>query len=166
MISPHAVGGPKLSAPEPPAQRARSLARLPNELLQPIAEGLVPAAPLTTRFALRPSGTWEFRDAGHQWADWLASHHNLLSFAQTSRRMAAIARPLLYHTLVIPTAGALVSLFHHINQRPEIRLWIRSITCLANVTGVATIAAVHDEWQRRNGGRVLPSPPVAPGCKG
>ncbi|KXX73759.1 hypothetical protein MMYC01_209608 [Madurella mycetomatis] len=152
MASPNAVGGPRPPAPGPPRHVYRSLERLPNELLQPIAEGLVPAAPLTTRFALRPSGTWEFRDAGHQWADWLAAHGNLLAFAQTSQRMAAVAKPWLYHTLVIPTGPALVTLFRRMNERPEIRPWIRSIACLANVAGVLTANEAHREWQRQTGG--------------
>ncbi|KAK0617719.1 hypothetical protein B0T14DRAFT_569200 [Immersiella caudata] len=130
-----------------------SLELLPNELLVPIAAALVPVAPLTTRFALRPAGTWEFRDASHQWADWLASHNSLLAFAQTSRRMAAIARPLLYHTLVIPDAASLVSLILRLQRRPEMRPWIRELTCLANLTGVKTIDDLHREWKRQSGGK-------------
>ncbi|KAL2133223.1 hypothetical protein VTI74DRAFT_2732 [Chaetomium olivicolor] len=138
-------------APYSPIQLCRSLERLPNELLQPIAEGLVPARPLTTRFALRLTGTWEFRDAGHQWADWLASHDNLLAFAQTSHRMAAVAKPLLYRTLVVPTPRALVTLFRRMNERPEIRPWIRSIACLASVAGTVSVDEVHREWQKQTG---------------
>ncbi|KAK0707916.1 hypothetical protein B0H67DRAFT_603057 [Lasiosphaeris hirsuta] len=128
-----------------------SLERLPNELLQPIAAGLVPAAPLTTRFALRPTGTWEFRDAGHQWADWLAGHQELLAFAQTSQRMAAVAKPLLYHTLVIHSAADLVTLFRRMSRRPEIKPWVRDITCLVNVAGVNTVDAVYLESARQAG---------------
>lgn len=154
MSSPGPARGPRPPSPEPPSQLARSLERFPTELIQPIAEALVPAAPLTTRFALRATGTWEFRDAGHQWADWLACHTNLLSFAQTSRRMAAIAKPLLNHTLVIPTPRALVTLFRRMDNRLIMRPWIRSITCLINVAGVLTIDEVHREWQKQTGGRV------------
>jgi hypothetical protein len=142
-----------LTPAAPPSRLCRSLERLPTELLRPVAENLVPARPLTTRFALRPSGTWEFRDADHQWADWLACHHNLLSFAQTSRRIAAIAKPLLYHTLVIPTPRALVTLFLRMERCLTIRPWIRSITCLVNVAGAKAIDEVHREWQRQTGGR-------------
>ncbi|KAK4148928.1 hypothetical protein C8A00DRAFT_19330 [Chaetomidium leptoderma] len=155
MASPNAVGGSRPPPPpEPPSQLCRSLERLPSELLRPIAEGLAPARPLTTRFALRASGTWEFRDADHQWADWLVCHNHLLSFAQTSRRMAAIAKPLLYHTLVIPTPRALVTLFLRMETRQIIRPWIRSITCLVNVGGSATIDEVHHEWRKQTGGPV------------
>ncbi|SPQ23509.1 d351306d-2a15-4d6c-bc4f-56e96794d227 [Thermothielavioides terrestris] len=156
----NSAGDPPPPAMEPGPRFFWSLERLPAELLQPIAEGLIPQCPLTTRFALRPSGTWEFRDASHQWADWLVSHHNLLSFAQTSRRMAAIARPLLYHTLVIPTARALVLLFRRVNERPEIGPWIRSITCLANVAGAVTVAEVHREWERQAGGNAVADSPA------
>ncbi|KAK3332964.1 hypothetical protein B0T19DRAFT_354809 [Cercophora scortea] len=128
-----------------------SLERLPNELLQPIAAGLVPPAPLTTRFALRSTGTWEFRDARHQWGDWLIGHSDLLAFAQTSRRMAEIAKPLLYHTLVIFDAKALVTLVQRLKQRPEIKYWIRDLTCLANVAGHLTIDRTHHEWEIQTG---------------
>ncbi|KAL2158791.1 hypothetical protein VTH06DRAFT_3983 [Thermothelomyces fergusii] len=150
MASPGAAAlGIRTPAPEGPGSLRRSLEQLPTELLRPIAEGLVPARPLTTRFALRTSGTWEFRDASHQWADWRVCHNNLLSFAQTSRRIAAIAKPLLYHTLVIPTPCALVALLRRMEQNPSIRPWIRSITCLINVAGAATV----DEPAKWDGGR-------------
>ncbi|KAK0640599.1 hypothetical protein B0T16DRAFT_430742 [Cercophora newfieldiana] len=139
----HAHSRPSASPP--------SLEQLPNELLVPIAAGLVPVAPLTTRFALRPAGTWELRDASHQWADWLACHNALVAFAQTSQRMAAIARPLLFHTLVIRDAAALVTLALRMQHRPEIRPWIRELTCLANITGVNTIDDLHREWNRQIG---------------
>ncbi|KAK4135163.1 hypothetical protein BT67DRAFT_378885 [Trichocladium antarcticum] len=164
-MPPSPATGSRPPAPAPPTHFCRSLERLPNELLQPIAEGLVPARPLTTRFALRPAGTWEFRDAAHQGADWLAGHSDLLSFAQTSQRMAAVAKPLLYHTLVIPTPRALVTLFLRLNGRPEIGPWIRSIACLANVAGVETVSEVRREWQRQTGGRGNREPhqPWSPG---
>ncbi|KAK3303821.1 uncharacterized protein B0T15DRAFT_285386 [Chaetomium strumarium] len=147
--SPNLTGGPWPAATETPSQLRRSLEKLPSELLQHIAEGLVPARPLTTRFALRPSGTWEFRTAAGQWSDWLAAQNGLLSFAQASRRMAAIARPLLYHTVVIGTPGALVRLLLRIREREEIELWIRSITCLVNVASSATMDEVDRECQRQ-----------------
>ncbi|KAK0710289.1 hypothetical protein B0T26DRAFT_755371 [Lasiosphaeria miniovina] len=153
-----------LSAPAPtptPAHAASvrpSLERLPNELLEPIAAGLVPASPLTTRFALRPTGTWEFRDAHHQWADWLAGHNELLAFAQTSQRMAAIAKPLLYRTIVIHNEHTLVTLFLRLSRRPEIKPWIREITCLVNVAGVLTLEEVHREWERQTGVKWQPMP--------
>ncbi|KAK4097726.1 hypothetical protein N658DRAFT_518442 [Parathielavia hyrcaniae] len=154
MASPSSQStGPQRPASEPPSQFCRSLDRLPNELLGRIAEALVPACPVTTRFALRASGTWEFRDANHQWADWLACHRELQSFAQTSSRMAAIAKPLLYHTLVIPTPRALVALFRRIEGCPAIRPWIRSITCLINVAGITAASEVHEEWKRQTGVR-------------
>ncbi|KAK4119071.1 hypothetical protein N657DRAFT_684751 [Parathielavia appendiculata] len=153
MASPNsrATGPQPPVSSEPPSQFCRSLDRLPSELLRPIAEALVPACPSTTRFALRASGTWESRNANHQWADWLACHRELQSFAQTSRRMAAIAKPLLYHTLVIPTPRALVTLFRRIESCPAIRPWIRSITCLVNVASIMTVGEVHEEWQRQTG---------------
>ena len=157
-----AMPPPSAAAAEPPSRLRRSLERLPNELLQPIADGLVPAAPLTTRFALRPAGTWEFRDARHQWADWLVAHASLLAFAQTSRRMADVAKPRLYHTLVIPTPRTLVTLFRRIHARPEIRPWIRSITCIANVAGVLTIDATLREWERQTGGKPSSPGPLPP----
>ncbi|KAH6640122.1 hypothetical protein F5144DRAFT_544355 [Chaetomium tenue] len=151
MTSPVSLGGPAAPVPEPPSQLSQSLERLPTELLRPIAEALVPAQPLTTRFALRDSGTWEFRDVGHQWADWLACHDNLLSLARTSRRLAVIAKPLLYHTLVIPTPRALVTLLRRMETNVEIRPWIRSIACLVDVVAAKTIEEVHREWERQVG---------------
>lgn len=136
-----------------PSYVLRSLERLPNELLVPIVAALAPTSPLTTRFALRSTGTWEFRDAKHQWGDWLACHRNVLAFAQTSQRMASIAKPLLYHTIVIPSAMALVRLYRQIHFRSEIRPWIRDITCLVNVAGSRTFFEVYEEWWRQNGGR-------------
>ncbi|KAL2256708.1 hypothetical protein VTK26DRAFT_1252 [Humicola hyalothermophila] len=136
-----------------------SLEKLPNELLLPIAEGLVPGAPLTTRFALRPSGTWEFRDAGHQWADFLAGHRNLLALAQASQRMADITKPLLYHTLVVPTPDVLVTLICRMKVRPEIAVWIRSITCLANLTSPVAVDATLCGLPTQNRGTL--NPPVS-----
>ncbi|KAH6618402.1 hypothetical protein B0J18DRAFT_402301 [Chaetomium sp. MPI-SDFR-AT-0129] len=168
MASSSSVGCPTAPAPTPtpaptfaypphpfndPRRFLRSLERLPAELLRPIAEALVPAAPLTTRFALRGSGTWEFRDADHQWADWRVCQHNLLSFAQTSRRIAAIAKPLLYHTLIIPTPRALVALLRRVELNPDVRAWVRSITCLVNIGGSSTIEEVSHEWERQTGGK-------------
>ena len=158
------------SPPPDPSQpqRAvfRSLELLPNELLVRIAEGLVPAAPPTTRFSLRPAGTWEFRGASHQYADWLAGHRSLLAFAQTSQRMAAIAKPLLYHTLVIRDAAALVTLYLRMRQQPEIRWWIRELACLVNIAGVYTIQDLHREWKRQTRGTSpaggAPHPPSLP----
>ncbi|KAK3315713.1 hypothetical protein B0H66DRAFT_480361 [Apodospora peruviana] len=134
-----------------------SLQDLPSELLYPIAEYLVPSPPLTTRFALRPTGTWEFRDADHQWADWLVGHTNLLNFAQTSQRMASVAKPLLYHTIVIRDEKSLITLFQRMKLRPEICSWIRNISCLVNITGVVTVTRLLQEWEWRTGGT---NPPV------
>ncbi len=155
MTSPVPVaGGPRHLPPSaPPSRLGRSLESLPTELLQPIVESLVPPAPLTTRFALRPTGTWEFRDANHQWADWLACNTNLLAFARTSRRMLAIAKPLLYHTIVIPTPRALVTLFRRLDSGHISSPWIRNIACLINLTGILTLAEIHAEWYRQTGGR-------------
>lgn len=154
MTSPSAITlGSRTPVPEGPGSHRWSLEHLPTELLQTIAESLVPPRPLTTRFALRTSGTWEFRDASHQWADWVVCHNNLLSFAQTSRRIAAIAKPLLYDTIVIPTPYSLVLLYRRMGQNPSIRPWIRSITCLINVAGAATVEQVRREWARQTGGR-------------
>ncbi|KAK1759993.1 hypothetical protein QBC47DRAFT_117993 [Echria macrotheca] len=133
------------------------LDQLPNELLVPIAAGLVPSSPSTTRFFLRPDGTWGFRHAQNQWADWLAAHNDLLAFARTSKRMAAVAKPLLFHTLVIRDAAALIKLNRRMHQRPEIRPWIRELTCLVNVAGTVTIHDLELEWARQTGAK--PRPP-------
>lgn len=129
-----------------------SLEQLPTELLYPIAAFLVPDPPLTTRFALRSTGTWEFRDADHQWTDWLVGHNKLLAFAMTCRRMAAIATPLLYHTLVLRDHRCLITLFQRLRRRPEIKPWIRSVTCFANLAGRLTIVRALQEWQLRGEG--------------
>ncbi|KAK4236554.1 hypothetical protein C8A03DRAFT_16810 [Achaetomium macrosporum] len=147
--SPNPMGGPWPPAPETRRQLCRSLEQLPSELLQHIAEGLVPARPLTTRFALRPSGTWEIRKAAGQWTDWLVAQRDLLCLAQTSWRMAAVARPLLFHTLVIPTPRALVRLLLRMHERPETALWIRSITCLVNIASRGTFEEVQIEWHQK-----------------
>jgi len=157
MTSPvPAAGGPRPPpSPASASRLGRSLESLPTELLQPIVENLVPPTPLTTRFALRPAGTWEFRDATHQWADWYTYHSFLLAFARTSRRMAAVAKPLLYHTLVIPTPRDLVTLFRRLDSGHISPSWIRNITCLINLTGNLTIAEVHEEWYKQTGGRAV-----------
>ncbi|KAK0744546.1 hypothetical protein B0T21DRAFT_344735 [Apiosordaria backusii] len=136
---------------EPPSRTRLGLEHFPNELLIPIAEILVPKPPHTTRFGLRPTGTWEFRDAAHQWADWLVSHRNLLALAQTSRRMAAIAKPLLYHTIVIPNPKFLVTLYHRLHTRPEIRPWVRELGCLVNLAEENTILGTYREWTNLRG---------------
>ncbi|KAK3937965.1 hypothetical protein QBC46DRAFT_365837 [Diplogelasinospora grovesii] len=142
-----------ITNPESSVRPRTSLDILPNELLTPIAAFLVPQAPITTRFALRPAGTWECRDAGLQWRDWLAGYNELLAFAQVSQRMAAVVRPFLYHTIVIPNGRALVTLFHRLYRRPEIRPWIRDISCFVNVAGCTTVDQVQREWKRQTGGR-------------
>lgn len=131
-----------------------SLERLPNELLQPIAEALVPQPPLTTRFALRPVGTWASQEAKDQRATWHLAHRELLSFAQTSHRMLAIARPLLWRHILIYNERALVTLYLRMIKHPEIKPWIRHITCMANVTGTRMIMGTHREWERQTGGRI------------
>lgn len=138
--------------PLTPTSQHFSLEQLPTELLYPIAAFLVPDPPLTTRFALRSTGTWEFRDVDHQWTDWLISHTNLLAFTMTSRRMAAIATPFLYHTLVLRDHRSLITLFQRVSRRPEIKPWIRSITCFANLAGRSTIVHALQEWQLRGEG--------------
>ncbi|KAM7189931.1 hypothetical protein V8F20_009958 [Naviculisporaceae sp. PSN 640] len=144
------VPPPQLEVGVPPIRF--SLDQLPTELLYPIAAYLVPDAPLTTRFALRPTGTWEYRDELHQWADWLAGHHNLLSFAMTCRRMAAIAEPLLYDTLMLRNEKSLITLYQRIARRPQLKHWIKSISCFANLGGQLTIANAMEEWEQRMGG--------------
>jgi hypothetical protein len=152
--SPNPTGRPWPPAPNTESQLRRSIEQFPNELLQHIAEVLVPSRPLTTRFALRTSGTWEFRTAASQWSDWLVAQNNLLSLAQTSRRMAVIARPLLYHTLVIATPGALVRLLLRIRKSEEIEFWIRSITLLVNVASGVTRDEMNRECLSQAGGWV------------
>ncbi|KAK4643875.1 hypothetical protein QC761_404325 [Podospora bellae-mahoneyi] len=139
------------SESESPSRTRLGLEHLPNELLIPIAQVLVPAPPQTTRFALRPTGTWEFRDAEHQWAHWLASHRNLLALAQTSRRMVAIAKPLLYHTIIIPNPKSLVVLYHRLYTRPEIRPWVRELSCLVSLAEENTILGTYREWANIRG---------------
>ncbi len=150
---------PELTAPSPrpesPAKTAQfraSLELLPNELIQDIVAALVPIPPSTTRFALRPTGTWELHDTRHQWTDWLISHNNLLFFAQTSQRMAAIAKPSLYYNVMIHSGADLVRLAIRLTHRPEIRPWIREIAVLVNLAGVLTIADVHRAWEKQTGG--------------
>lgn len=135
-----------------PSPQRFSLEQLPTELLYPIAAYLVPSPPLTTRFALRSTGTWEFRDVDHQWTDWLVGHNNVLAFAMTCRRMAAIATPILYHTLVLRDHRSLITLFQRISRRPEIKPWIRSISCFANLAGRSTIIHALQEWVLRGEG--------------
>lgn len=139
------------SSVEPPAQPS-PFERLPNELLVPIAAGLLPTPPLTTRFALRRDGTWEFRDVEHQWADWRRAYTDLLAFSYTSRRMAAIVRPLLYHTIVIRNPASLVKLRNLLVKDPELRPWVREVTCLVNLGGANTIRQLDFELVRQNGG--------------
>ncbi|KAK4195865.1 hypothetical protein QBC40DRAFT_15325 [Triangularia verruculosa] len=131
---------------EAPSRTRLGLEHLPNELLIPIAEILVPEPPQTTRFALRPTGTWEFRDAAHQWAEWLVDHRNLLALAQTSRRLATIAKPLLYHTIIIPNPQSLVMLYHRLYTRPEVRPWIRELSCFVNLAEESTILETYRQW--------------------
>jgi hypothetical protein len=122
-----------------------SLESLPNELLEPIAAFLAPLPPATTRFALRPNGTWEFKSAAAQFHDWLAARNDLIRFMQTSQRMAAVARPYLYHTLVVYHARHLVRLFQQIVLNPDVGIWIQDISCLFNVTGLVSVGSLEDQ---------------------
>lgn len=143
-----------------------SLERLPNELLQPIAEALVPQPPLTTRFALRIVGTWASQEAKDQRAAWHLAHRELLTFAQTSHRMLAVARPLLWRNILIYNERALVTLYLRMIKHPEVKPWIRHITCMANITGTRMIMGIHREWERQTGVRWQGQPGVNPASIG
>ncbi|KAL2264502.1 hypothetical protein VTJ83DRAFT_7012 [Remersonia thermophila] len=164
MLTPSPAGGPTPVVPgfmKPPRP---SLNDLPTELLQRIAEALVPPRPATTRFILRDTGTWGFVDATNQWCKWLTDGKWLRNFVLTSRRFAAIARPLLYHTFVIWKPSHFVGLYLRLLKCPEIRPWIRSLTVLINVGGSHAIADVNQELQRQTGGAW--DPVQRRGCRG
>lgn len=148
---------PSQSSPLPLAQPLSApipaIEKLPFELLLPIVQALVPPPPPTTRFALRPTGTWELCDADHQYAEWRRAHDDLLAFACTSRQMAAFAKPFLYQTIVVRDAHGLVKLHRHMRRRPDIRPLIRNLACLVNVSGEATVDDLHWEWQTQTGGK-------------
>lgn len=82
----------------------------------------------------------------------MAGHHNVLSFAMTCRRMAAITEPLLYDTLMLRNEKSLITLYQRIARRPQIKHWIKSVSCFANLGGESTIANAMEEWAQRMGG--------------
>ncbi|KAK0742597.1 hypothetical protein B0T18DRAFT_438853 [Schizothecium vesticola] len=133
------------------ASSLAALENLPFELLLPIVQALIPAPPPTTRFALRPAGTWELHDADHQYAEWLRAHNDLLAFACTSRQMAAFTKPFLYQTIVVHDVRGLIKLYRRMRRRPDIRPLIRNLACLVNVSGERTIERLHWEWQAQTG---------------
>lgn len=144
-LSLSAGAGP--AAPGPASSPRLSLESLPIELLQHIVEALAPTAPSTTRFALQPSGTWVFHDAATQYAEWQQARASLFAVLRTSRRMAAVAKTMLWNTLIIATPRALVRLFVILHYRPDVRPWIRSITCFLNVSSQLTIEDTLRQWQ-------------------
>ncbi|KAK1835703.1 hypothetical protein QBC39DRAFT_388632 [Podospora conica] len=154
------VPAPATSSPPPLAQPLSpplpALDRLPSELLLPIVHALIPAAPPTTRFCLRPNGTWEVRDPDRQYALWLEAHNSLLAFACTSRGMAAFAEPYLYHTVVVRTAAGLIKLYRRMRMRPSIRPLMRNLACLVNICGTKTIQDIYDQWFMQTGGKLPP----------
>ncbi|KAL1839375.1 hypothetical protein VTJ49DRAFT_1610 [Mycothermus thermophilus] len=157
MLTPSPAGGPAPALPGFTKRPPRALDELPTELLQRIAEALVPPRPATTRFILRDTGTWAFLNATVQWAKWRTDGRSLRHFALASRRFAAIAKPLLYHTLVAWEPSHFVALYLRLARCPEIRPWIRSLTFLINVGGSHVIADVNEELRRQTGGSWDPS---------
>src|SRR5690348_16895716 len=112
-------------------QPLSALLQLPNELLQAIAAYLIPNPPATTRFALRPAGSWELKDARAQWADWKAYHTHLQALSRTCGRMQAVAGPCQYHTIALASGTAVVRLFCLLVARPDVKAWIHNLSCLA-----------------------------------
>lgn len=141
-----------------PPRTLIGLQDLPNELLQAIAGWLIPDPPATTRFALRPAGTWEFKAAATQWAEWECLHRDLRALARTNRRLADIASAYRYHTVVVHSGAGLVRLFRHLVERPGAKGCIHSLACLVNLLDPDVITDARREWvlQLRSGFRIPP----------
>lgn len=146
-LPPSSSAGAGPAVPGPSSSHRLSLESLPIELLQHIIEVLAPTAPSTTRFALQLSGTWVFHDAATQYAEWQQARAHLFAVLRTSRRMAAVAKPMLWNTLIIATPRALVRLFVILHYRPDVRPWIHSITCFLNISSQLTIQDALRQWQ-------------------
>lgn len=152
MASPVSRHGPS------PARAPTGLLDLPNELLQAIASWLIPDPPATTRFALRPAGTWGFKGADVQWAEWEGLHRDLRALARTNRRFADIASACRYHTVVVHSGAGLVRLFRHLVEKPAARGCIHSLSCLVSLLDPEVINDARREWalQLRRGFRIPP----------
>lgn len=150
-----------------PAHSLSGLLSLPNELLQAIAAYLIPDIPDTTRFTLRPNGGWGKKDAYDQWWEWKESHQHLQSLIETCRRLAAVAGPYRYHSIVIHSGRSVVRLFRQLVDCPEAKKWIYNLSCVANLLDEAVVDDARQEWalQMRRGFQ-LPSDlfvrPIAP----
>jgi hypothetical protein len=142
----------------PVSQPSSGLLRLPNELLQAIAAYLIPDAPSTTRFALRPAGSWELKEANTQWAEWKICHQDLQSLTQTCHHLQAVAGPYQYHTIVIHSGTSVVRLFRLLVERPETKTWIQNLSCLANLLDTRVTHEAKHEWvlQMSRGFRLPP----------
>ncbi|KAL1858139.1 hypothetical protein VTK73DRAFT_7915 [Phialemonium thermophilum] len=156
MATPHA-GQPDTSSSSPPSSSFSSssplraaaptgLQHLPNELIQAIATYLVPAPPSTTRFLLRPDGTWAFRDADAQWFEWKSGHRDLQSFVATSRRMRAAAASYQFRNVVIHSGTVLVRLFRLLLEQPALKRHVQTLACLVNLLDADVIRDAKHEW--------------------
>lgn len=144
-----------------PASQPLSLSgllHLPNELLQAIASYLIPDAPSTTRFALRPAGSWELKEASTQWAEWKIRHRDLQSLARTCRRLHAVAGPHQYHTIAIHSGASVVRLFRLLVERPEVKKFVHNLSCLVNLLDTEVAHEAKREWvlQTSRGFRLPP----------
>ncbi|OIW25447.1 hypothetical protein CONLIGDRAFT_582932 [Coniochaeta ligniaria NRRL 30616] len=159
MTSP-AADDPSLgiSRTSPVSQPLSGLLHLPNELLQAIAAYLIPDPPSTTRFALRPVGSWELKEASIQWAEWKTCHRDLQSLTQACHHLKAVAGPCQYHTVVIHSGTSVVRLFRLLVERPEVKKWIHNLSCLVNLLDPRVMNDAKQEWLLQMGsGFRLPS---------
>lgn len=138
--------GPFSPATSHTSQPLSGLLHLPNELLQAIAAYLIPDPPSTTRFALRPAGSWEFKEARTQWAEWKACHQDLQSLTRTCHQLGGVAGPYQYHTIVVYSGTSLVRLFRLLIERPEVRKWIHNLSCLVNLLDARVMNDAKHEW--------------------
>lgn len=128
------------------SQPLLGLLDLPNELLQAIAAYLIPDPPSTTRFALRPAGSWELKEASTQWAEWKSWHQDLQALTQTCRHLKAVAGPCQYHTVVIHSGTSVVRLFRLLVERPEVKKSIHNLSCLVNLLDPRVMKEAKQEW--------------------
>ncbi|KAB5543130.1 hypothetical protein GE09DRAFT_239091 [Coniochaeta sp. 2T2.1] len=142
----------------PVSQPLSGLLHLPNELLQAIAAYLIPEPPSTTRFALRPAGSWELKEASAQWAEWKTCHQDLQSLTRTCHHLNAVAGSYQYHTIVINSGISVVRLFRLLVERPEVKKWIHNLSCLVNLLDIRVTDEAKHEWilQMNRGFRLPP----------
>jgi len=140
------------------SQPLSGLLHLPNELLQAIAAYLIPDPPSTTRFALRPAGSWELKEASTQWAEWKICHRDLQSLTRTCHRLQAVAGPYQYHTIAIHSGASIVRLFRLLVERPEVKAWVHNLSCLVNLLDMRVTNEAKHEWvlQTSRGFRLPP----------